>query len=335
MAKIEKTKSGNYTTRVVVGHDENGTPIRKRFTHYDKAKLRLMIAKYEDSHRVQIRRQTVGQAIDDFLAAKSSVLSPSTLRAYNSLARTLKAENERLCASYADALKSRDIQDLINEMVEKGLTQKTIRNYHGFLSAVWKYAGLALPPVNLPRKERPDISIPDEDAVKEILTAAKGTRLEIPLALATMGLRRSEICALTIDDLDGNMLHIHRAAVHGEGGKMFIETTKTYSSDRYVMIPEELADRIRKQGYVTKYTPTALSHYYDYFMRKNGFPHYRLHDLRHFFVSYCHNVLHLSDAQIQAITGHKTSVVMRANYLHPMHQKEAAQKVAENIARIV
>lgn len=335
MPRIQRTKCGSYTTRVVVGHDTDGKPIRKMFTHYDKNKLRLIVAQYEDSHKAIIRRQTVAEAMDAFLAAKSSVLSPSTLRAYNSLSRTLKREHERFCAVYADTVTTRELQALVNAMISDGLTPKTIRNYHGFLSAVWKYAGLALPPVTLPQKERPEIHIPDEEGIREILAAAEGTRLEIPLALATLGLRRSEICALTPEDLEGNVLHIHKAAVHGEGGEMFLKTTKTYSSDRYVTIPEELADRIRRQGYITEYTPTALSHYYEYFMRKHGFQHYRLHDFRHFFVSYCHNVLGLSDAQIQAITGHKTSVVMRANYLHPMNQKEAAQKVVENFARIV
>lgn len=335
MPKIEKTKSGNYTTRVVVGHDENGAPIRKRFTHYDKAKLRLMVAMYEDSHRAQVRRQTVGEAIDAFLAAKKAVLSPSTLKAYNSLSRTLKAENEPLCASYVDAVTGQEMQEVVNEMLDDGKSAKTIRNYHGFLSAVWKYAGISLPSVTLPRKERPEINVPDRNAVKKILAAAKGTRLELPLALAAMGLRRSEICALSPSDLQGNVLHIHRAAVYDSDGKVQMETTKTYASDRFITLPESTAKLIRKQGYIWNESPVALSDCFQRFLVKNGFPHYRLHDLRHFFVSYCHNVLGLSDAQIQAITGHKTSVVMRANYLHPMNQKKAAAKVATAINKIV
>lgn len=335
MAKIEKLKSGNYTVRVVVGHDADGKPIRKRFTHYDKAKLRLMVAMYEDSHRAQIRRQTVTEAIDAFLAAKSSALSPSTIRAYKSMAEGIKSNYAPLCASYVDAVTAHDIQLFINDMIKEKKSPKTIHNHSGFLSAVWKYAGATLPQVSLPQKKKPMIQIPDEETVKEILKAAEGTRLEIPLALATMGLRRSEICALTIEDLNGNILHIHRAAVHGEGGKMYLKTTKTYTSDRFVTIPEGLADRIRKQGYITQYTPTALSHYYEYFMRKNGFQHYRLHDFRHFFVSYCHNILGLSDAQIQAITGHKTSETIRRVYLHSLEQEKVNAEVAETIGTLI
>ena len=335
MAKIEKLKSGNYTVRVVVGHDADGKPIRKRFTSYSKPQLHLMIAKFEESHRNRIRRQTVAEAMDAFLTAKNAVLSPSTIRAYKSMADGIKSNYAPLCASYVDAVTAQDMQMVVNDMIESGKSPKTVHNHSGFLSAVWKYAGVSMPLVSLPQKEKPMIQIPDEETVKEILKAAEGTRLEIPLALATMGLRRSEICALTLEDLKGNVLHIHRAAVHGEGGKMYLKTTKTYTSDRFVTIPEGLADRIRKQGYITQYTPTALSHYYEYFMRKNGFQHYRLHDFRHFFVSYCHNILGLSDAQIQAITGHKTSETIRRVYLHSLEQEKVNAEVAKNIGSLI
>lgn len=51
MAKIEKLPSGNYRIRVIVGHTEDGKPIRKSFTHYDKTKLRRIAAEYADAHR--------------------------------------------------------------------------------------------------------------------------------------------------------------------------------------------------------------------------------------------------------------------------------------------
>ena len=82
-------------------------------------------------------------------------------------------------------------------------------------------------------------------------------------------------------------------------------------------------------------TPAALSHAYNRLLEKNDIPHFRLHDLRHFFVSYCHNVLKLSDAQIQTITGHKTSVVLRNNYLHSMNDDQTGQLVSDNLAKFM
>lgn len=335
MAKITKTKSGNYTMRVVVGHDADGKPIQKRFTHYDKAKLRLIAAEYEDSHRNIIRRMTVSEAIDAFLASRRAVLSPSTMKGYESCARVLKNENVRLCVRYVDEITQQDIQAVINEMVMSGKKPKTVKNLHGFLSSVFKFCGTPLPAATLPQSIKPNITIPESDQVKDLLSKSAGTRLEIPLALAAMGLRRSEICALTPEDLNGNILHIHKSAVYGPDRQVHIKTTKNYSSDRFIVIPDPLADKIRTSGIIWDASPIALSSCFDKFVKRNGFANLRLHDMRHFFASYCHNILKMSDKQIQAITGHKTSETLHRVYLHSLNQSEINQEVASNMAQFM
>ena len=64
-------------------------------------------------------------------------------------------------------------------------------------------------------------------------------------------------------------------------------------------------------------------------------PHFRFHDLRHFFASYCHNVLKLSDAQIQKLGGWKTDHVMKKIYITSMEDQLAADAAADGIARIM
>ena len=329
--KVEKTDSGKYRIRVIIGHDPSGKPIRKSFTHHDKKHLLAIAHAYADDHRNVIRRQTVEQAISAFMMSHNDVLSPSTMRAYTSLAKTLKSEHGAFCGLYVDDISKQDLQRFINALIKKGNTPKTVRNFHAFVSAVVKYSGERLPEVNLPQKQKPIIHIPDEQTAKQIADAAKGTRLEVPVALAFFALRRSEICALSVDDLYGDVLHIHQAAVMGVDKEVHVKTTKSYTSDRYVRIPHELAEKIRAQGYVTDYTLHGLSHAFERLLEQNNIPHFRLHDLRHFFVSYCHNVLHLSDAQIQTITGHKTSVVMQ-NYLHSMNDDAAGKLVSESLS---
>lgn len=333
--KLEKLPSGNYRIRVTVGYDADGKRIRKSFTGSDKTKLRRIAAEYADTHRGNGSRQSVGDAMAAFLTAKKPVLSPSTLRAYTSMDKTLKAKYGRFYALAVASVGVQDMQKLINDMLKNGSTPKTIKNYHGLLSAAFKYAGYNLPPVTLPQQGRPDINIPDEATMHRIMDAAKGTDLEIPLALASFGLRRSEICALTVEDLTGSILHIHRAAVYGSDKAIHTKLPKNYTSDRHIRIPDDLAEKIRKQGYITEMTPAALSHAYNRLLEKNDIPHFRLHDLRHFFVSYCHNVLKLSDAQIQTITGHKTSVVLRNNYLHSMNDDQTGQLVSDNLAKFM
>ena len=281
-----------------------------------------------------MRRLTVGQAIDAFLTAKSPVLSPSTVRAYISMSNTLKTRHAAFCALHVDAVTPADAQRLINQFVSAGKTPKTARNVYAFLSGAFIFAGERVPAVTMPQKVPPAICVPDADAVSRLHAAAHGTPLEIPIILATFGLRRSEICALTVDDLDGDLLHVHAAAVYGRDKSLHIKTTKTYASARTIRLPAEIADKIRERGVVTGYTPAALTHAFTRFAAANGVP-CRLHDLRHFFVSYCHNVLRLTDAQIQALTGHKTSAVMRGHYLHSMDDDAAGKAVADALGDLI
>lgn len=336
--KIEKLPSGNFRVRVVVGHTPNGKPIRKSFTHYDKIKLRRIASEYEDKARngdLQTKTVTVREALDTLLEAKEPVLSPSTMMGYTSLHKMLLERFEPLCALPCDRLTKRDLQGIIDTLVREGNTPKTVRNYHAFLSAAFDLQDVPLPKVTLPRQKMSQIEIPDEDTIRRIADATRDTDLEIPVGLALYGLRRSEICGLDIDDLsDDDVIHVRQAVVLGADGKWHTKGTKTTSSDRYVQIDHALAEKIREQGQVTALTPEAFSRKWNRLLEQNNLPHYRLHDMRHFFVSYCHNVLKLSDAQIQAITGHSTPYVMRQRYTHAMHMNESASLVASNISSL-
>lgn len=335
MAKIRKKKNGNYETRIVIGHKPDGRPIQKRLTHFDRSELKRMAAELQAEPLNIIHRVTVAQMIDAFLAAKKPVLSPSTNRVYNSYADELKSKYGRFCAFYADAITARNTQEIVNDLISTGKAPKTVKNYYAFLTAVFNTAGYRLPPASLPQQVPPLVTIPEPEQVKDILTAAAGTRLEIPLALASMGLRRSEICALSISDLVGDSIHIHAAVIQGEKGTLITKATKNYTSDRFVLLPEPLADKIREQGEIWNNTPAALSCAFSKFLQRNGFKHCRLHDLRHFFASYCHNVLLMSDRQIMAITGHKTADTLRRVYIHTLDQNAANKAVADNMAAFI
>ncbi len=60
-------------------------------------------------------------------------------------------------------------------------------------------------------------------------------------------MRRSEICALTLDDLDADIIHINKALVQNDSLEWVIKTTKTTSSTRNIVIPVELANKIREK----------------------------------------------------------------------------------------
>ena len=74
----------------------------------------------------------------------------------------------------------------------------------------------------LPQKRKFDRNMPTTDDVKRILDASKGTKYHIPFQLAVLGMRRSEICAATIDDLNGNILSINKATIYNEDNRIMV-----------------------------------------------------------------------------------------------------------------
>lgn len=126
-----------------------------------------------------------------------------------------------------------------------------MRDYHGFVTAVMGtfYPALRIS-TTLPQKVKSEPYTPSSEDVKRILEAVKDTDFEVPVTLACYGLRRSEICALTPEDVDGDILHINKALVQAADGEWVIKSTKTTGSTRDIVIPQELAEKIKCQGYI-------------------------------------------------------------------------------------
>ena len=323
--KIRRLPSGSYNAQVYLGKID-GKKKWKSFTGPDKPEVRRLAEEFEEGLADPNAPLTLADALEKYLKAKSAVLSPYTIKGYQNIIEKVKDAN--LGEIHAHMGRP-DAQKIVTAFA--GLSQKTIRNRMGLISAAVKFAGYNMPPVTYPQKKKVETHIPTEKEMKTVMAAASGTELEIPIALGMMGLRRGEICALELSDLKGTKLHIHRAAVD-IGGKVTVKAPKTYDSDRYVQIPDAIARKIRKQGYVTKLTPEQLSYHFIDFMKKQNVQHFRFHDLRHFFASYCHNVLKLSDAQIQKLGGWKTDHVMKRVYIDSMRDDTAAKSAAKGMA---
>lgn len=334
MAKVEKLPSGSYRIRVNIGKTPEGKYIRKSFTGSDKRQLMRIAAEYADQHRTAVQDSSFGKTLDAYITARTPVLSPSTIRAYTCMAKTLKRDYGTFCASLVGDIDKTDVQQIINSMVKAGKTPKTIRNYSTLINSVIKYAGYRPPLVRLPAAKKPQYHVPTEQEVKRLADCAKGTDLEIPIALATFGLRRGEICAVSGKDIDGTTLHIHKAETITPDGKYITRQPKTVSSDRYIEIPDALARKIKRKGKATDLTPSELSDNFRSFIRRNNFEHFRLHDLRHFFASYCHNVLGLSDKQIEKLGGWESDAVMRNRYMQSMNDRQSADVVSTSLSKL-
>lgn len=325
-----KLPSGKYRTQVFVGY-ENGKRRYKSFTADTAKKANLAALQWQAEHPSNnIVDRSLSGAMMAFIRSRRAVLSPSTIRGYLAIQRKMEKDFPKLCKKKLDMITADDLQRSITDMVYSGASPKTIKNRFGFLSAVWKVNGLMIPGVKLPQKVKPRFNIPDENTLKRLFKASKGTDMEIPILLAAIGpMRRGEIVGASIADLDGNILHVHRSAVLTPENKQIIkEYPKTFESTRDIELPKDVADKIKKQGYICKLDLPAVSRHFSRLLKQCGIEHFRFHDLRHAFVSICH-AAGVPDAYIQQRGGWATNYTMTNVYRHTLSeaQKEENQKI--------
>jgi len=218
-----------------------------------------------------------------------------------------------------------EINKLVNEM-SKDKSPKTVCNYHGFLTAV---LGTFCPSLKisttLPQKVKNEPYTPSQENVNRILAEVKGTACEIPITLACYGMRRSKICALRPDDIDGDIVHINKAMVQNKKKEWVIKITKTTESTRNIIIPIELAEKIRQQGYVYKGHPGCITKHLKKVEDGLKIPRFPMHKLRHYFASQM-SALGVPETDILKMGGWETDHVMKSVYRHSMMEKEENAK---------
>ena len=322
--KLEKLPSGSYRVRktykgitytVVFDHK----PTQKEVTQAMAAEL--------DKEPVKKTRLTFETAAQQYIDVKSNILSPSTISGYHKILRNISNDFKHI---HMDDLSGIDIQKEIN-LYSVGRSPKTVRNTHGFISAV---IGMFRPNMKinttLPQKVKNEPYIPSDDDVKTILSYAKDAKYEIPILLACYGLRRSEICALTLDDINGNTIHINKAKVQDADGNWIIKTTKTVGSTRDVILPDYVIQKILDQGYIYQGHPSNISDYLDRTQKELGIPHFSIHKLRHYFASKMSS-MNIPEADIMKMGGWETDYVMKNVYRHAM--KNHTQKLQEDASK--
>lgn len=334
MAKIERTKSGKYRTRVYVGEDATGKKHWKSITHEDRRTLKLIASEYEIEHREYVDHDRICDCVEAFISVKESDLSPSTLRAYKSMLGTLKTSYTRFCALSVDKMTRRNIQALVDDLHRDGYSTKYIKNITGLISATITRMDFTMPRIDYPKSVQKELHEPRTDEIQAILAEVSGTRLDIPVQLGIYGLRRGEICALRFpDDIHDNMIHVSGSKVRAVGGKYVVKEPKNSTSNRYVPVDEDLINLIRKQEYVTDYTPSALSAAFKRMLKKAGIPEMRFHDLRHFFASYMHYI-GVPDAHTMRMGGWRTDNVMKRVYTYPLNPDEISKIAVDKICSL-
>lgn len=331
---IKQLPSGAYHTQVYSHTDENGKRHYESITSYNYNEVVLAAAQFKaDKKQRKIedstREMTLGEAMRQYLHDKKAVLSPATYKGYTSIARTHFLDLQKISIH---VITSQQIQRAISD-VSARLAPKTVKNIHGFLTAVF---GMFRPDfifrTKLPQKIKEEFLVPTEEDVKRLIEIVTDTPMYIPVVLAACcGMRRSEICALRWEDVNitRNTLSINEALVYDVDNKLVEKTTKTVAGTRVVrMFPIVTDALLRLKGDsapcdpVVTISPNAITKRFERIMKKHGFPSYSLHDLRHYTVSVMIS-LNIPEKYIADYVGHDDSGVMiRKVYGHIMASKK-------------
>lgn len=321
---ITKLPSGSY--RIRQNYNNKTYSITVDHKPSQKEATILMAELLQD---VKKENGTFKKYADEYIENRRNVLSPSSVRTYKRLI-TLLSEDFLKLNIYN--ITQEDVQREINDYASTH-SPKSTRSMHGFIASVLK----AIRPsfklnTKLPQKEAKKNYLPTNEEVKAILAAAKGTEDSIGFQLGVLGMRRGEICALEMDDLNGNELTISKTLVYGENAYEVKHTPKTDESFRTIILPDHLVEEIRAQGSFFDLSPQKLNSHLHEYQKKLGIPQFRFHDLRHYFASYCH-ANGICDADIMAMGGWKSDHVMKAIYRDAMEEskKKAATKIANAI----
>lgn len=265
-------------------------------------------------------RDTFATSADKYIKIKYNVLSPSTIRAYYSM-----------LSNMSDTFKRRKTADITQEDVQKeindytvGHSPKSTANLHGFISAILGiYRPNLILHTTLPQKVKFEAVTPSEDTIKRLLSEIKGTDFEIAFRLGVYGLRRGEICALTSDDLEGNLLSINKSKVRDEHGQWVIKPIpKTTGSQRTIYIDNDLADLLRAAGDAYPKNPNKLNQKLTSILTALGVPVFRFHDLRAYYASMAH-ALGIPDAYIMANGGWTSTNILNRVYKRTFAEMQA------------
>ena len=242
-----------------------------------------------------------------------------------------------------------------------GLSAQTVVHFHRILhkaleqAVKWQLvARNVCDAVDVPRPQRHEMKALTEEETTRLLTAARETRLYVPILLAVAtGMRRGEILALRWDalDLEAGTLSVSRS-LEQTAGNLNFKAPKTDRSRRTVVLPrfavvalqchkgEQAKLRLllgpgyQDHGLVvaradgSPWRPDVFSTEFGVLIRKTEVPPVRFHDLRHSHASQLFRA-GIHPKIVSERLGHSGVGITLDTYSHllPGMQEEAASKL--------
>lgn len=373
MTGYKRKRGGDaWRLEVTIGTDAQGKPKRYSKTVHCKSSAeadRELAKFYTACEEGRIRKQSsmlVSDLCDSYYDEHAKrFLKTSTLSGVRtSIEQYVKPIlGKKKCT----ALTRRDVQKYVNNLSDKGLSPKTVRNHYSVLRQVLAYAvdmdivdDTPCKNIRLPKREHNEAAYYDLDDVKKLLVALETTSEdELVYKCAVMvllfgGLRKGEVLGLNWDDIDfiDQSVHIHRNRMIGAKIGVYEDTPKTESSVRYVSLPSQIMGMLKKLQIQQKKTrmrlgadyirtdavlqgtlggplyPNNLDKWFRAFLKKHDLKRITLHGLRHTHASMLAH-MNTDKMQISERLGHSELSTTLNIYTHLF--ENADKKIAEDL----
>lgn len=282
MPTAKKLPSGNYRVKVF-SHKEGTKKVYLSFTAPTKKEAELKAAEWKNGKRNKTSL-TVAEAIAAYINAKQAVLSPSTVRGYNGMAKRYfnYINNEKL-----DNLTTEKVQLFISDLAER-VSPKSVRNIHGFfMSVIGFYLTEKKFRITLPPMYKAVTSAPSDGDIIALYERANDT-LKTCIALAAFGsLRRGEIAALKYGDIRQGAVYVHADIVKNTDGEWVYKPPKKPDSVRLAPLPQVIIDMLGSgdpDEFIVKWSPDSITKRFIDHRNACGLS-IRFHDLRHYYAS--------------------------------------------------
>ena len=367
---IRKRKDERWEGRYTAGYDpQTGKRITKNVLGKTQAevreKLKAAIKQAEETDLVRGGQYTLVQWLHYWMDNYGKVyLRPSSQVNYNGFLNHQIADDPVMGTIKLLKVRGRDLQTFYARMAEsgrvvrreskdqpKGLSPKSIRNMHFFIShaleqAVKEKLITENPCRNcvLPRREKKEMkTLPLDDLNAFFAEAKRSGIFELYYTEMATGLRRGELVGIKWSDInfDENSIYIQRQITR-VNGVVQESPLKTANAYRQIIVPPEvtamLREKMERENGKSVYAfsaksgdamcPDSMLDMLHRVLKRAGLPQVRFHDLRHTFATLAlQNGVDVKT--LSGLLGHYSAGFTLDTYGHitPAMKQDAANKI--------
>lgn len=279
MTKAKKLPSGRWRVNQYVGKDADGKRKFKSITADTKKEAEYLAAQFVLVNGLDHKDRTLGHYVDEYITARQSVLSPTTIQGYKKIRRTMFQQLQEL---QIDRIDNITLQRAINEESAK-YSPKTVSNAYHLISSVLKQNTYTRFSVSLPKLQKKVKQLPEPIDIMRII---KGTDIELPCLLAMwMSFRMSEVQGFKKSDIKNGVITVNRVIVYVDREYIVKDYAKTPSSRRSLPVPAYIMSLISavpdEQEYLVALSGQAIYKRFSRLLDDNNMEHITFHDLRH------------------------------------------------------